>query len=101
MAETLLNTLRFQEESGRSYLETRSKKTEMCEYGKENIMTLTPIAYDNVEVLNVAVGGGDLFIVSGVAIVNFSANDDDFVRDKVVFKLPTEASTKPTDPPLV
>jgi len=68
---------------------------------KENIMTLTPLAYDNVEVLTVAVGGGDLFIVSGVAIVNFSANDDDFVRDKVVFKLPTEGSTKPTDPPLV
>lgn len=64
-------------------------------------MTLTPLAYDNVEVLTVAVGGGDLFIVSGVAIVNFSANDDDFVRDKVVFKLPTEGSTKPTDPPLV
>jgi hypothetical protein len=64
-------------------------------------MPLTPLAYDNVEVLTVAVGGGDLFIVSGVAIVNFSANDDDFVRDKVVFKLPTEGSTKPTDPPLV
>ena len=101
MAETMINTLRFQEESGRSYLETRSKKTEKCEYGKENIMTLTPIAYDNVEVLKVSVGGGDMFIVSGVAIVNFSANDDDFVRDKVVFKLPTEGSTKPTDPPLV
>jgi hypothetical protein len=64
-------------------------------------MPLTPLAYDNVEVLTVSVGGGDLFIVSGVAIVNFSANDDDFVRDKVVFKLPTEGSTKPTDPPLV
>jgi len=64
-------------------------------------MTLTPLAYDNVEVLTVPVGGGDLFIVSGVAIVNFSANDDDFVRDKLVFKLPTEGSTKPTDPPLV
>ena len=64
-------------------------------------MTLTPLAFDNVEVLKVAVGGGDLFIVSGVAIVNFSANDDDFVRDQLVFNIPNEGTTSPSDPPLV
>jgi hypothetical protein len=64
-------------------------------------MALTPIAFDNVEVLKVAVGGGDLFIVSGVAIVNFSANDDDFVRDQLVFDIPNEGNTSPGDPPLV
>lgn len=64
-------------------------------------MSFAPIAFDNVEVLKVAVGGGDLFIVSGVAIVNFSGANDDFLRDQVVFNLPTEGSTSPTDPPLV
>jgi len=64
-------------------------------------MALTPIAFDNVEVLKVAVGGGDMFIVSGVAIVNFSANDDDFVRDQLVFDIPNEGNTSPNDPPLV
>ena len=64
-------------------------------------MTLAPLAFDNVEVLTVAVGGGEMFIVSGVAIVNFSANDDDFVRDQVVFLLPKEGSTSPAAPPLV
>lgn len=64
-------------------------------------MTLAPIAFDNVEVLNVVVGGGELVIVSGVALVNFSANDDDFVRDQVVFLLPKEGNTSPADPPLV
>jgi hypothetical protein len=68
---------------------------------KVNGMTLAPLEFVNVEVLTVSVGGGDMYIVSGVAIVNFSANDDDFVRDDVVFLLPKEASTSPTDPPLV
>ncbi len=64
-------------------------------------MSLTPLAFENVEVLKVAVGGGDLFIVSGVAIVNFSANDDDFVRDQLVFNVPNEGNTSPADPPLL
>ena len=64
-------------------------------------MPLAPIAFDNVEVMQVEIGGGEMFIVSGVAIVNFSANDDDFVRDQVVFNLPAEGTTNPNDPPLV
>jgi hypothetical protein len=63
-------------------------------------MTISPVAYDNVEVLKIAVGGGELFIVSGVAVVNFVSTDDDFQRDQLVFNIPKEGTTDPNASPL-
>jgi hypothetical protein len=65
-------------------------------------MAITPIAFYNVEVLHVGVSGpGDatqLFIVDGVAIINFSGANDDFLRDEVTFNVPMEGAINPADP---
>jgi hypothetical protein len=65
-------------------------------------MAITPSAFENVEALHldfVGPGGAhhQLLIVDGVAIINFSGANDDFLRDEVTFKVPMEGATNPAD----
>jgi hypothetical protein len=53
-----------------------------------------PIGFDNVEVMRVGVNGSGgantLFIVCGVALVEFNGNQDDWRRDDLTFLVPDE-----------
>jgi hypothetical protein len=64
-------------------------------------MSISPVSFDNVEWLQVSVNGpGDantLFIVSGVAIINFSGfnHSDDWNRDNCIFTVPFNPQGEP------
>jgi len=62
-------------------------------------MTLSPINFDKVDVLEVAVQGpGDanrLFIVSGVAVLNYKGTVHDYNRDNVSFLIPQKGTGNP------
>jgi len=62
-------------------------------------MSLKPVSFDNVEVLRVGVNGpGDancLYIVTGVAIINFSGHTSDWQRDSVTFLIPQKGTGQP------
>ncbi len=59
-------------------------------------MTFSPASFDNVEVLEVGVNGpgnaNRLFIVCGVALINFNGTGDDWHRDNVTFLVPEEGT---------
>ena len=65
-------------------------------------MAITPSSFDNVEVLQVGVNGPGaaktLYIVCGVAVINFKGGSTDWTRDDVVFAVPSEGGGNP--PPL-
>lgn len=62
-------------------------------------MAITPASFDNVEVLRVPVGAGKtLYLVCGVAVINFKGSSTDWTRDDVVFDVPSEGGGHP--PPL-
>jgi hypothetical protein len=69
-------------------------------------MAVNVVSYDNVEVLRVGVtdpsgaGGNTLFLVCGVAVVNFHGPLNDFNRDSVTFLVPKEGQTDPNAPAL-
>lgn len=67
-------------------------------------MAVSVVGFDNVEVLQVGVtgpaGANTLFLVCGVAIVNFHGPLNDFNRDTVTFLVPNEGQTDPNDPAL-
>ena len=62
------------------------------------------VSFDNVEVLRVDLnnpfGANTLFLVCGVAIVNFHGPLNDFNRDTVTFLVPNEGQTDPNAPAL-
>ena len=52
-------------------------------------MAITPSSFDNVEVLRVPVEAGKtLYIVCGVAVINFKGTSTDWTRQDVVFDVP-------------
>ena len=58
-------------------------------------------SFDNPEVMQVPQGGGQtLFFCSGVALVNYTGNGDDWRRDDLVFTVPSEAPGIGNPPPL-
>ena len=58
-------------------------------------------SFDNPEVMQVPQGGGQtLFFCSGVALVNYTGNSDDFRRDDLVFAVPSEQPGVGNPPPL-
>jgi hypothetical protein len=66
-------------------------------------MAITPIQFVNVEVLQLELVDHNgarhkLFIVDGVAIINFSGATDDFLRDTLTFKVPQEGAVDPANP---
>ncbi len=62
-------------------------------------MAISPSSFDNVEVLQVPVEGGQiLYIVCGIAVINFKGTSTDWTRDDVVFDVPSEGVGNP--PPL-
>jgi len=67
-------------------------------------MAVSVVGFDNVEVLQVGVtgpaGANTLFLVCGVAIVNFHGPLNDFNRDTVTFLVPNEGQTDPNAPAL-
>jgi hypothetical protein len=67
-------------------------------------MAISVVGFDNVEVLQVGVtgpaGANTLFLVCGVAIVNFQGPLNDFNRDTVTFLVPNEGQTDPNAPAL-
>ena len=67
-------------------------------------MPVNVVSYDNVEVLTVGVtgpsGANTLFLVCGVAIVNFHGPLNDYNRDSVTFLVPNEGQTDPNAPAL-
>src|SRR5438270_13982725 len=60
-----------------------------------------PIGFDNVEVMRVGVTGpgaaNTLFIVCGVALLEFNGNQDDWRRDDLTFLVPDEGGGGPLD----
>src|SRR5947199_10874688 len=67
-------------------------------------MAVNVVGFDNVEVLQVGVtgplGANTLFLVCGVAVVNFHGPLNDFNRDSVTFLVPNEGQTDPNAPAL-
>jgi hypothetical protein len=67
-------------------------------------MAISVVSFDNVEVLTVGVSGpsgaNTLFLVCGVAVVNFHGPLNDYNRDTVTFLVPNEGQTDPTAPAL-
>jgi len=67
-------------------------------------MPVNVVSYDNVEVLTVGVtgpsGANTLFLVCGVAIINFHGPLNDYNRDTVTFLVPNEGQTDPNAPAL-
>ncbi len=67
-------------------------------------MAINVVSFDNVEVLTVGVtgpgGANTLFLVCGVAIVNFHGPLNDYNRDSVTFLVPNEGQTDPNAPAL-
>src|SRR6266550_874628 len=67
-------------------------------------MPVNVVSYDNVEVLTVGVtgpsGANTLFLVCGVAVINFHGPLNDFNRDSVTFLVPNEGQTDPNAPAL-
>ena len=58
-------------------------------------------SFDNPEVMQVPQGGGQtLFFCSGVALVNYTGNGDDWRRDDLVFTVPSEQPSISNPPPL-
>jgi hypothetical protein len=58
-----------------------------------------PSSFDNVEVLQVPLGAGKkLYIVCGVAVINFKGSSTDWTREDIVFDVPSEGGGNP--PPL-
>src|SRR5207248_3356512 len=62
------------------------------------------VSFDNVEVLRVDLnnpfGANTLFLVCGVAVINFHGPLNDYNRDTVTFLVPNEGQTDPNDPAL-
>jgi len=63
------------------------------------------VSFENVEVLRVDValgpeGGNKLFLVCGVAVINFHGPLNDYNRDTVTFLVPYEGQIYPNDPAL-
>jgi hypothetical protein len=62
-------------------------------------MTFLPVGFENVDVLEVGVNGpGDanrLFVVTGVAIINFKGPINDWNRDAVSFLVPQKGTGNP------
>jgi hypothetical protein len=62
-------------------------------------VSFPPASFDNVEVLKVGVSGpggaNTLFIVCGVALINFNGTGDDWHRDNVTFLVPGEGGGNP------
>src|SRR4051812_4457707 len=57
-------------------------------------MSYAPAGFDNVEVLRVPLGGGQvLYVACGVAIINFQGTGYDWQRDDLVFLVPDEGAT--------
>ena len=67
-------------------------------------MAVNVVSFDNAEVLRVGVSGplgaNTLFLVCGVAVVNFHGPLNDFNRDSVTFLVPNEGQTDPNAPAL-
>ncbi|TMD67754.1 MAG: hypothetical protein E6I91_06135 [Chloroflexi bacterium] len=67
-------------------------------------MPIPVVSFENVEVLTVGVSGpggaNTLFLVCGVAVINFHGPLNDYNRDTVTFLVPNEGQTIPTDPAL-
>ena len=64
-------------------------------------MAVAVTSFDNPEVMQVPQGGGHtLFFCSGVALVNYTGNGDDWRRDDLVFTVPSEAPGIGNPPPL-
>ncbi len=67
-------------------------------------MAISVVGFDNVEVLTVGVSGppgaNTLFLVCGVAVINFHGPLNDFNRDSVTFLVPNEGQTDPNAPAL-
>jgi hypothetical protein len=65
-------------------------------------MSFSPTSFDNVEVLRVGVTGPGagrvLYLVTGVAVINFAGTATDWTRKDVVFDIPSEGGGNP--PPL-
>ena len=58
-------------------------------------------SFDNPEVMQVPQGGGHtLFFCSGVALVNYTGNGDDWWRNDLVFTVPSEQPGIGNPPPL-
>src|SRR5262245_46395342 len=58
-----------------------------------------PVSFDNVEVLRVPIAAGrTLFLVCGVAVINFQGTSTDWTREDIVFDVPSEGNGHP--PPL-
>jgi hypothetical protein len=58
-------------------------------------------SFDNPEVMQVPQAAGQtLFFCSGVALVNYTGNSDDFRRDDLVFVVPNEQPGIGNPPPL-
>src|SRR5260370_37437051 len=62
---------------------------------------INPIGFDNVEVMRVGVTGpppaNTLFVVCGVALLEFNGNQDDWLRDDLTFLVPDEGGGAPLD----
>ena len=62
------------------------------------------VSFDNVEVLRVDLnnpfGANTLFLVCGVAVINFHGPLNDYNRDTVTFLVPYEGQIDPNDPAL-
>jgi hypothetical protein len=63
-------------------------------------MAIPVVGFDNVEVLRVPLGANTLFLVCGVAVVNFHGPLNDYNRDAVTFLVPEEGSNTTNDPVL-
>jgi hypothetical protein len=64
-------------------------------------MAVAVTSFDNPEVMQVPQAGGQtLFVCSGVALVSYHANSDQFRRDDLVFTVPSEQPGIGNPPPL-
>ena len=67
-------------------------------------MPVNVVSFENAEVLQVGVSGpsgaNTLFLVCGVAVINFHGPLDDYNRDTVTFLVPNEGQTDPNAPAL-